>query len=108
MKCPECKEGDLAEKKARRGNIFYGCSNYPNCKFTSNYKPIEEKCPECGSPYLIEKNLKSGTVISCPNNRKTAPEEDVPKRRKKKGEQESTVKCDYSRAVPTPEPSVVA
>ena len=108
MKCPECKEGDLAEKKARRGNIFYGCSNYPNCKFTSNYKPIEEKCPECGSPYLIEKNLKSGTVISCPNNRKTAPEEDVPKRRKKKGEQESTVKCDYSRAAPTPEPSVVA
>ena len=61
-----------------------------------------------GSPYLIEKNLKSGTVISCPNNRKTAPEEDLPKRRKKKGEQESTVKCDYSRAAPTPEPSVVA
>ena len=108
MKCPECKDGDLAEKKARRGNIFYGCSNYPKCKFTSNYRPIEEKCPQCGSPYLIEKNLKSGTIISCPNNRKAAPDEDVPKRRKKKGEEESSVKCDYSRPAPEREPAAVA
>ena len=34
VKCPECKTGDLAEKKARRGNFFYGCSNYPKCRFT--------------------------------------------------------------------------
>jgi DNA topoisomerase-1 len=102
MKCPECKEGELVEKKARRGNIFYGCSNYPKCKFTSNYKPIAEQCPQCGSPYLVEKNLKSGAIISCPNNRKSAGEEEKPKR-KKKGEQESTVKCDYSRPAPSPE-----
>jgi DNA topoisomerase I len=69
VKCPECKDGELVEKKARRrGNVFYGCSNYPKCKFTSATKPVPEKCPQCGSEYLVEKNLKSGPVIACPNS----------------------------------------
>jgi DNA topoisomerase-1 len=102
VKCPECKEGELVEKKARRGNFFYGCSNYPKCKFTSNYKPVAEACPKCGSPYLLEKNLKSGTFIVCPNNKKTSAEEEAPKRRKKAAEAEPTVKCDYSRQVAAP------
>jgi DNA topoisomerase-1 len=98
VKCPDCKTGDLAERKARRGNLFYGCSNYPKCRFTSAYRPIDEACPECGSPYLIEKTLKSGTFITCPNNKRTEAEE--PKRRgKKKAGDETTVKCDYSREV---------
>ena len=102
VKCPECKDGDLAEKKARRGNFFYGCSNYPKCRFTSAYKPVAEPCPECGSPYLLEKNLKSGSFLVCPNNKRT--ESDEPKtaaksRGKKKTGDESTVKCDYSREI---------
>ncbi len=67
VKCPLCKEGDLVEKKARKGNTFYGCANYPKCKFTSASKPIAEKCPDCGNEYLVEKTLKSGPVIACPN-----------------------------------------
>lgn len=81
VKCPECKEGDLVEKKARRrGNTFYGCSNYPKCKFTSAYKPVAEKCPKCGSEYLVEKRDKEGNVtLECPNKecdyaRPVAPE----------------------------------
>jgi len=99
VKCPQCKTGELAEKKARRGNIFYGCSNYPKCRFTSAYKPVAETCPECGSPYLLEKNLKSGSFLVCPNNKRTdTADTEQPKRRgKKKAEDESTVKCDYSR-----------
>ncbi len=104
VKCPLCKEGELVEKKARRrGNTFYGCSNYPKCEFTSAYKPVAEPCPECGSPYLLEKHLKTGSVLMCPNNtRKSADEEDQPKRRKKAKTEEapSTVKCDYSRPLP--------
>jgi DNA topoisomerase-1 len=116
VKCPQCKEGELAEKKARRrGNIFYGCSNYPKCDFTSAWKPVAETCPQCGSPYLLEKNLKSGAVLACPNNKgKAAEEEDQPKprRRGKKAEAAketpaaAAVKCDYSR--PLPSPAVVA
>ena len=67
VKCPECKDGELVEKRARKGNTFYGCGNYPNCKFTSAHKPIPEKCPSCGNEYLVEKFLKSGPVIACPN-----------------------------------------
>ncbi len=67
VKCPECKEGDLVEKRARKGNTFYGCGNYPKCKFTSAHKPIAEKCPSCGSEYLVQKYLKDGPVIACPN-----------------------------------------
>ncbi|HXB21126.1 MAG TPA: type I DNA topoisomerase, partial [Candidatus Solibacter sp.] len=109
VKCPECKEGELVEKKARRrGNLFYGCSNYPNCTFTSAYKPVAEKCPQCSSPYLLEKNLKSGSVLVCPNNtRKAAEEEEQPKKRGKKTkaaeEASAVIKCDYSRPLPKPE-----
>jgi DNA topoisomerase-1 len=67
VKCPECKDGELVEKRARKGNTFYGCGNYPKCKFTSAHKPIAEKCPSCGSEYLVEKYLKAGPVIACPN-----------------------------------------
>jgi DNA topoisomerase-1 len=67
VKCPDCKDGELVEKRARKGNTFYGCGNYPKCKFTSAHKPIAEKCPSCGSEYLVEKNLKAGPVIACPN-----------------------------------------
>ena len=67
VKCPLCKEGEIVEKKARKGNTFYGCGNYPACKFTAAHKPIAEKCPACGSEYLVEKFLKSGPVIACSN-----------------------------------------
>jgi DNA topoisomerase-1 len=108
VKCPQCKEGEIVEKKARRrGNTFYGCSNYPKCEFTSAWKPVAEPCPECGSPYLVEKHLKAGSVLTCPNStRKSAEEEDEkPKKRGKKAKAEEEapkVKCEYSRPLPTP------
>ena len=58
-KCPIC-DGDIVEKRTRRGKIFYGCSNYPKCDFASWNKPIDRKCPECGS-ILTEK----GKQIVC-------------------------------------------
>jgi DNA topoisomerase-1 len=67
VKCPQCKEGELVEKRARKGNTFYGCANYPKCKFTSAAKPIPEKCPNCGHEYLVERLRKDGPVIACPN-----------------------------------------
>ncbi len=106
VNCPECKTGELVEKKARRrGTTFYGCSNYPKCRFTSAYKPVAETCPQCGSPYLVEKHLKSGAVIACPNNKRTAENgegEAKPKRRSRKPvAEESTARCDYSRPLET-------
>lgn len=65
--CPVCGQGELIERRSRRGRTFYGCSRYPKCKFVAWSKPLPEKCPECGSPYLVEKWLKSGPVAQCPN-----------------------------------------
>jgi len=52
LKCPECKSGTLilrtAKKGSKSGNSFYGCSNYPKCKFVSQYKPTNLTCPKCG------------------------------------------------------------
>jgi DNA topoisomerase-1 len=57
------------EKKARRGNFFYGCNRYPKCDFTAPNKPVDQPCPECGSVYLLEKTLKDGVFLVCPNSR---------------------------------------
>jgi len=66
--CPECRDGEILEKKSRKGKIFFSCSNYPKCTFASWDKPVAETCPDCGSTYLVEKNTKRyGHVIKCPN-----------------------------------------
>ncbi|MHB8418500.1 MAG: type I DNA topoisomerase [Myxococcales bacterium] len=66
--CPECKVGQLTERRSRRGKPFYGCNRYPECKFAAWDKPLAETCPECGSPYLLEKYSKrDGIVVTCPN-----------------------------------------
>lgn len=65
--CPNCSEGEIVERRSKRGKTFYGCNRYPDCDFVAWGKPIPEKCPECGSSYLIEKYLKAGPVAQCPN-----------------------------------------
>jgi DNA topoisomerase-1 len=67
VKCPNCSEGEVVERRSKRGKTFYGCNRYPDCDFVAWGKPIPEKCPECGSAYLVEKFLKSGPVAQCPN-----------------------------------------
>lgn len=37
-KCPE-DQGDIVVRKTRRGKTFYGCKNWPVCKFASWTKP---------------------------------------------------------------------
>jgi DNA topoisomerase-1 len=65
VKCPECSEGEIVERRSKRGRTCYGCNRYPECNFVAWGKPVPEKCPECGAPYMIEKWLKSGTVWQC-------------------------------------------
>jgi DNA topoisomerase I len=67
VKCPNCSEGEIIERRSKRGKTFYGCNRYPECDFVAWGKPIAEKCPDCGGGYLIEKYLKSGAFAQCPN-----------------------------------------
>jgi len=68
VRCPQCGEGQIVEKRSKRGKLFYGCDRYPECDFVSWNKPVAEQCPECGSPYLLEKRSKAGLVLACPND----------------------------------------
>jgi DNA topoisomerase-1 len=81
VKCPECSEGEVIERRSKKGKTFYGCNRYPDCKFVAWGKPVSEKCPECGSPYMVEKWLKAGPVWQCPNpeckHKQPAPQETV-------------------------------
>ena len=40
--CPLCG-GKILVKRSKKGNRFYGCSNYPECNFVSWYEPTNEK-----------------------------------------------------------------
>jgi DNA topoisomerase-1 len=48
VKCPKCGEGDLAERRTKRGRSFFGCSRYPDCDFSTWYRPTPVTCPSCG------------------------------------------------------------
>ncbi len=49
--CPKCG-GKLVKRLSKKGNKFYGCTNYPNCDFAAPGIPTGEVCKECGS-YII-------------------------------------------------------
>lgn len=67
--CPACGKGELAQRRSKRGRIFYGCTKYPECTFATWDKPVAETCPQCGSKVLIEKHSKKTgrTTLACPN-----------------------------------------
>ena len=98
--CPKCG-GEVAVRKNKRGDTFYGCTRYPKCDFTSNQKLVNETCPKCDSAYLVEYANADGTFLICPNNR-----EALPKRRPRKGAKEEEVatapNCSYEKKIGPP------
>lgn len=63
LKCPKCKEGDIIQRRSKRGRIFFGCNKYPDCDFAMWDKPTGELCPTCGQPLTF----KPKNVIQCSN-----------------------------------------
>ena len=55
--CPKCG-GRVIVKKTKKGRVFYGCKEYPNCDFVSWDEPSMEKCPQCGKTLLKKKGKK--------------------------------------------------
>ncbi len=83
VKCPKDPEkgGEIVERKSRRGKIFFGCSNYPDCDFVLWNRPVAEACPKCKAPFLVEKITKRhGRQLIC-----------------------NTEDCDYARSEELPE-----
>jgi DNA topoisomerase I len=64
---PGC-DGQILEKRSKRGKIFYGCSRFPDCDFATWDKPVLKPCPDCGAPFLVEKTTKkAGSFLKCQN-----------------------------------------
>jgi DNA topoisomerase-1 len=78
LPCKSC-DGNLVIKWGKTGE-FLACENYPECKFTQNFKkdengtiiPIEkeepvdsgEKCEKCGKP-MVYKHGRYGQFLAC-------------------------------------------
>jgi DNA topoisomerase I len=71
MKCPQCGEGDLAQRKGGRyDSVFYGCTRYPDCRFTSSQKPVAGECSRCSNAWLVEIDSPvDGKFLECPKCR---------------------------------------
>ena len=67
VSCPvDGCNGELVEKRSKRGKIFYGCDRFPDCDFATWDKPVPKPCPQCGASFLLEKTTKKdGTFLKC-------------------------------------------
>lgn len=67
--CPDCKQGELSEKRTRFGKTFFSCTRYPECKYALWDKPLKDtSCPQCKHPFLVEHyTKKAGAQVLCPN-----------------------------------------
>ena len=54
VSCPQCGS-ELVEKLNKKKRVFYGCSNYPDCQFAINYRPLPQLCPQCGGLLTVYK-----------------------------------------------------
>ncbi len=77
--CPECKKGELVERRSRKGKLFYSCDRYPDCKFASWKRPLAEPCPQCGEGTLFVDRNKArcascGAEVDIQDRSETAAE----------------------------------
>ena len=54
--CPLCG-GHMLLRKSAKGRVYYGCGNYPDCKFMTWDEPVPEKCPKCGATLFKKRGM---------------------------------------------------
>jgi DNA topoisomerase-1 len=61
---PDCS-GEIVERRPRRrARPFFGCSNWPDCDFLENDRPLPNPCPECGS-LMVHSRQNNAACTSC-------------------------------------------
>ena len=74
VSCPKCR-GDLVRKISKKKKVFYACSNFPECKFAINRKPIAQPCPNC-SNLLVQYRGDWAKCVACQYKVKLAGQEE--------------------------------
>ena len=103
--CPKCG-GKIIERRTRRGVVFYGCENYPQCDYVSWDMPLTTICKECGS-FLFRHRFKNGrTILYCSNDDCKTRKEDTPINKeinkiKEKQQKAAMAKLEAARAKET-------
>lgn len=71
--CPLCG-GRMLQRKSAKGRIYYGCGNFPTCKFMTWDEPVPETCPNCGATLFKKRGTlycaKEGCGFSKPVEKK--------------------------------------
>jgi len=61
---PNCG-GEIVERRSRRrSRPFFGCSNWPDCDFLENNRPLPDPCPECGG-LMVHNRQNYAACTSC-------------------------------------------
>ncbi|MCR4903191.1 MAG: type I DNA topoisomerase [Butyrivibrio sp.] len=76
VSCPKCGK-DVVIRRTKKGRIFYGCIDGPECDFMSWQRPSNIKCPKCGSYTTIR-----GNKLVCSNQENCGHIFDLPKENK--------------------------
>lgn len=58
-------DGQVIQKRSRKGKTFYGCSNFPKCTFASWHKPLNEKCSRCGKLLVLRFSKQGRAFKTC-------------------------------------------
>ena len=70
VQCPEAGcNGQIAERRSKKGRTFFSCDRYPDCKFSLWDKPVQKECPDCGAKFLVERRGRAGRTSYQCNNR---------------------------------------
>ena len=62
VKCPDCG-GEIIQRVSKKKRTFYGCGNYPKCKFITSFKPLPQPCPRCNG--LLTQHGKQAWCTKC-------------------------------------------
>ncbi|MEG0978706.1 MAG: type I DNA topoisomerase [Oscillospiraceae bacterium] len=69
--CPKCG-GKIIQRKSKKGYVFYGCDNYPNCDFITWDQPTKDLCPQCQKHLFKRKGSLVCLAEGCGYEIKTA------------------------------------
>ncbi|HVL24273.1 MAG TPA: type I DNA topoisomerase [Thermomicrobiales bacterium] len=70
VECPTCHQGEVVERRSKKGRKFYGCERFPECDFVSWNKPTTKSCANCGA-YMVE--VGRGNQLKCSACNSTTP-----------------------------------